>query len=72
METSSTAWRRSSRSNESGDNCIELASVPMARRKASRSHDDGDACVELADATDVIAIRDGKNPPRTQDYPERR
>jgi len=31
-------------------------------RKASRSHDDGDACVEKASTSDVVLIRESKDP----------
>ncbi|TYK46725.1 DUF397 domain-containing protein [Actinomadura decatromicini] len=31
-------------------------------RKASRSGENGGACVELASASDVIVVRDSKNP----------
>ncbi|MFD0691331.1 DUF397 domain-containing protein [Actinomadura fibrosa] len=45
MNLTGAAWRKASRSNDSGDACVELA---VAWRKASRSNDSGDNCVELA------------------------
>jgi hypothetical protein len=40
-------WRKSSRSTDTGGNCVELAAVP-AWRKSSRSGDTGGSCVEVA------------------------
>jgi Domain of unknown function (DUF397) len=40
-------WRKSSRSTDTGGQCVELAAVP-AWRKSSRSGDTGGSCVEVA------------------------
>ncbi|WP_084338171.1 DUF397 domain-containing protein [Actinomadura oligospora] len=63
MELSQTVWRKASRSNESGDNCVEVGAVPRsAWQKASRSDEIGDNCVEVADARGRVALRDSKDP----------
>jgi hypothetical protein len=40
-------WRKSSRSTDTGGQCVELAVVP-SWRKSSRSGDTGGQCVEVA------------------------
>jgi hypothetical protein len=39
-------WRKSSRSNPQGGECVEVAAVPW--RKSSRSNPEGGECVEVA------------------------
>ena len=41
---------------------IELDLTSMRWRKSSRSAQGGDACVEVAGLSEVIAVRDSKNP----------
>jgi hypothetical protein len=42
---SRTEWRKSSRSDSSGGNCVEVAQIPW--RKSSRSNSQGGDCVEV-------------------------
>jgi hypothetical protein len=49
-----------SRSNNTGANCVEVASNP-AWRKASRSGNTGGNCVEVAGDLTGWAVRDSKN-----------
>jgi hypothetical protein len=42
-------WRKSSRSDSSGGNCVEVARIPW--RKSSRSSTQGGDCVEVAQIT---------------------
>jgi hypothetical protein len=51
-----TNWHRSSYSNASGGNCIEVA-----WRKSTRSTGSGGACVEVAHSVEQVAVRDSKN-----------
>ncbi|WP_067824975.1 DUF397 domain-containing protein [Actinomadura kijaniata] len=44
LDLSNVQWRKSSRSGDTGGQCIELGSV---WRKSSRSTDTGGACIEL-------------------------
>jgi hypothetical protein len=57
------AWRKSSRSGESGGNCVEVAALLEAMwTKSSRSGENGGNCVEVAGLSRAVAIRDSKNP----------
>jgi len=65
MEEQLTLWRKSTRSGNGGDSCVELA----AWRKSTHSANGGDSCVEVAPAEACacryersIAVRDSKNP----------
>nr|WP_242902542.1 DUF397 domain-containing protein [Actinomadura terrae] len=51
-------WRKSSRSDSSGGDCVEVAEW----RKSSRSGSEGGNCVEVATDEAVIALRDSKDP----------
>jgi len=42
-------WRKSSRSDGSGGNCVEIATLPW--RKSSRSDGSGGQCVEVAEVS---------------------
>ncbi|MFC5745209.1 DUF397 domain-containing protein [Actinomadura rugatobispora] len=58
-------WRKSSRSDEHGGSCVQVAGVdPMDAqwRKSSRSGGQGGECVEIANLAFVIAVRDSKDP----------
>jgi len=52
-------WRKSSRSDNTGGQCVELGGV---WRKSSRSGDTGGNCVELAGCPHDVAVRDSKDP----------
>lgn len=41
-------WRKSRRSTDTGDQCVEVALVPSGWRKSSYSTDTGHQCVEVA------------------------
>jgi hypothetical protein len=65
MEEQLTQWRKSTRSGNGGDSCVELA----AWRKSAHSSNGGDTCVEVASTEACacryersIAVRDSKNP----------
>ncbi|MBO8195319.1 DUF397 domain-containing protein [Streptomyces oryzae] len=54
-------WRKSSYSNQSGGNCVEVADA--AWRKSSYSNQAGGDCVEVADGVPgVVPVRDSKDP----------
>ncbi|MET9546924.1 DUF397 domain-containing protein [Streptomyces sp. NPDC006627] len=61
--SSTLRWFKSSYSNDSGGNCVEVA---YDWRKSSYSNDSGGACVEIAPcpqaARTTTHIRDSKNP----------
>ncbi|MCO4695566.1 hypothetical protein LRR80_01617 [Streptomyces sp. RO-S4] len=60
-DLSQAVWRRSSYSNGSGGNCVEVAEG--AWRKSTYSNGDGGDCVEVCDAhTAVVPVRDSKVP----------
>nr|WP_267241725.1 DUF397 domain-containing protein [Streptomyces sp. PR69] len=63
---SCATWRRSSYSNTSGGNCVEVAEVfPGAGRwrKSSYSNTSGGDCVEVADhLPGLVPVRDSKVP----------
>ncbi|MFE6164554.1 DUF397 domain-containing protein [Streptomyces sp. NPDC056486] len=66
IDLSSALWRKSSYSNGSGGDCIEVAEhFPGAAhwRKSSHSNGDGGDCVEVADGLPgVVPVRDSKAP----------
>ncbi|ACY97693.1 MULTISPECIES: DUF397 domain-containing protein [Thermomonospora] len=55
----SARWRKSTRSNEMGGECVEVAAV---WRKSRHGSDMGGAGVENAGAGPAVAVRDSKNP----------
>ncbi|GAA2995179.1 toxin [Streptomyces fulvorobeus] len=59
-------WRKSSYSNGSGGDCVEVAEAfPGAARwrKSSHSNGDGGDCVEVADGlVGIVPVRDSKVP----------
>jgi hypothetical protein len=57
--TSCIAWRKSSYSSSSNDNCIEVAAD---WRKSTCSGTSGDNCVQVATAAPRVAVRDSKDP----------
>ncbi|MEU6993321.1 DUF397 domain-containing protein [Streptomyces sp. NPDC046465] len=66
IDLSVAVWRKSSYSNGSGGDCVEVAEhFPGAARwrKSSYSNGSGGECVEVADGLPgVIPVRDSKNP----------
>ncbi|MEW2553267.1 DUF397 domain-containing protein [Streptomyces zhihengii] len=65
-DLSTAVWRKSSYSNGSGGNCVEVAEAfPGAAtwRKSTYSNGDGGNCVEVCDAhPGVVPVRDSKVP----------
>ncbi|WP_141585513.1 DUF397 domain-containing protein [Actinomadura sp. WMMA1423] len=58
-------WRKSSYSTDTGDQCIELASIRATSpdwRKRSGSDDTGAHCAEVADLAAAVAVRDSRDP----------
>jgi formylglycine-generating enzyme required for sulfatase activity len=64
MHLSQAEWRKATRSNSNGGDCVEAASLPTRTewRKAARSNSNGGACVEAASLPSVVAVRDSKDP----------
>jgi hypothetical protein len=66
IDLSTAVWRRSSYSNGTGGDCVEVAEAfPGAAhwRKSTYSNGDGGDCVEVCDAhTAVVPVRDSKAP----------
>ncbi|GAA2117750.1 DUF397 domain-containing protein [Actinomadura alba] len=52
-------WRKSSYSDSSHGDCVEVGAVPW--HKSSYSGSSGGACVEIADLSRMIAVRDSKD-----------
>ncbi|MFI0368829.1 DUF397 domain-containing protein [Actinomadura sp. 1N219] len=48
VNLSSCIWRKSSHSDSSGAECVEVASIPVNWQKSSYSTDTGHQCVEVA------------------------
>ncbi|MEU9318634.1 DUF397 domain-containing protein [Streptomyces sp. NPDC048295] len=60
---SAAIWRRSSHSNTSGGNCVEVAAGFARWRKSSHSNSSGGDCLEVADGhRDLVPVRDSKRP----------
>ncbi|WP_019063079.1 DUF397 domain-containing protein [Streptomyces prunicolor] len=57
--TSNLRWFKSSYSNDSGGQCLEVA---YDWRKSSYSDGGGGNCVEIAACPHTVHIRDSKNP----------
>ncbi|MFJ5301557.1 DUF397 domain-containing protein [Streptomyces sp. NPDC088350] len=68
IDLSDALWFKSSYSNESGGDCVEIASdFPGAAiwRKSSYSNGDGGNCVEVAaNLPGLVPVRDSKAPHR--------
>ncbi len=66
IDLASVRWRKSSYSNGSGGECVEVAEgFPGAAvwRKSSYSNGTGGDCVEVADGLDgVVPVRDSTRP----------
>ncbi|MFF9566795.1 DUF397 domain-containing protein [Streptomyces sp. NPDC014685] len=60
---SAVTWRRSSHSNTSGGNCLEVAEEFAHWRKSSHSNTSGGDCLEVADGhPGIVPVRDSKRP----------
>ncbi|WBO65633.1 DUF397 domain-containing protein [Streptomyces camelliae] len=66
IDLSTAVWRKSSYSNGTGGECVEVADLPW--RKSSYSNGSGGECIEVSDAHPrlVIPVRDSK---KAQDGP---
>ncbi|UYQ63991.1 DUF397 domain-containing protein [Streptomyces peucetius] len=66
IDLSAAVWRKSSYSNGSGGDCVEVAEAfpgAAAWRKSTYSNGDGGNCVEVCDAhPGVVPVRDSKVP----------
>ncbi|MFE7409519.1 DUF397 domain-containing protein [Streptomyces laurentii] len=63
LDFSTATWRKSSYSNSSGGNCVEVAEGYAAWRKSSHSNTSGGNCLEVADdAPGLVPVRDSKQP----------
>ncbi|MER6105311.1 DUF397 domain-containing protein [Streptomyces sp. NPDC001832] len=64
IDLSTAVWRKSSYSNGTGGDCVEVAEAfPGAARwrKSSHSNGDGGDCVEVADGlAGIVPVRDSK------------
>ena len=68
IDLSSVTWRKSSYSNTSGGDCIEVSDDFLRTadwRTSSYSNQDGGECVEVApNLPAVVPVRDSKDPGR--------
>jgi hypothetical protein len=66
IDLSTAVWRKSTYSNGTGGDCVEVAEAfPGAARwrKSTHSNGDGGDCVEVADGlTGIVPVRDSKLP----------
>ncbi|GAA2441647.1 DUF397 domain-containing protein [Actinomadura vinacea] len=68
MDSPTPRWRKSSRSDDHGGACVEVAdltsvdAVNAPWRKSSHSDQHGGECVEVADLAHVVGVRDSKDP----------
>ncbi|QXJ24527.1 DUF397 domain-containing protein [Actinomadura graeca] len=58
QDSSSVGWRKSTHSDASGGDCVEVA----AWRKGTRSGSEGGISVEVAGLPSGVAVRDSKDP----------
>ncbi|MFD8722757.1 DUF397 domain-containing protein [Streptomyces sp. NPDC059629] len=68
VDLSGVTWRKSSYSNTSGGDCVEVSDDLLAAaswRKSSYSNTDGGECLEVAtDVPSLVPVRDSKAPAR--------
>ena len=68
VDLSGVTWRKSSYSNTSGGDCVEVSDELLAAaswRKSSYSNSDGGQCIEVSnDLPSLVPVRDSKAPDR--------
>ncbi|MCC2267489.1 DUF397 domain-containing protein [Streptomyces sp. CT1-17] len=68
IDLSAVSWRKSSYSNTSGGDCVEVSDDLLRAadwRKSSYSNQDGGACLEVApNLPSLVPVRDSKDPGR--------
>lgn len=68
IDLSAVSWRKSSYSNTSGGDCVEVSDDLLRAadwRKSSYSNSDGGNCVEVApNLPSLVPVRDSKDPAR--------
>ncbi|MFJ9708239.1 DUF397 domain-containing protein [Streptomyces sp. NPDC101234] len=68
VDLSGVTWRKSSYSNTSGGDCVEVSDDLLASaswRKSSYSNSDGGQCLEVAPGIpSLVPVRDSKAPAR--------
>ncbi|MEU3215553.1 DUF397 domain-containing protein [Streptomyces sp. NPDC006971] len=63
LDLCTATWRKSSYSNGSGGDCLEVAQEFACWRKSSHSNGDGGECLEVADGhLGLVPVRDSKRP----------
>ncbi|MFE4590631.1 DUF397 domain-containing protein [Streptomyces laurentii] len=63
LDTNTAVWRKSSYSNTSGGDCVEVAEGYTLWRKSSYSNAAEGLCLEVADdAPGLVPVRDSKQP----------
>ncbi|NVI88515.1 DUF397 domain-containing protein [Actinomadura sp. BRA 177] len=65
-DVSAVKWRKASRSDHHGGECVEVGSIPWVPvanwRKSSHSDHHGGDCVEVAEISPLVAVRDSRDP----------
>ncbi|MGC4947933.1 DUF397 domain-containing protein [Streptomyces sp. DT224] len=62
-DLTAATWRKSSYSNTSGGDCLEVAEGYALWRKSSYSNSSGGDCLEVADGhPGLVPVRDSKRP----------
>ncbi|MDH6700180.1 DUF397 domain-containing protein [Streptomyces sp. MAA16] len=67
VDLSNVSWRKSSYSNATGGECVEISVDLLSAavwRKSSYSNQDGGQCLEFAGGLPVVPVRDSKDPRR--------
>ncbi|MFJ5176039.1 DUF397 domain-containing protein [Streptomyces griseoviridis] len=67
VDLSNVTWRKSSYSNTTGGDCVEMSVGLLSAavwRKSSYSNQDGGECLEFAGGLPVVPVRDSKDPRR--------
>ncbi|MER6168765.1 DUF397 domain-containing protein [Streptomyces violaceorubidus] len=67
IDLSAVSWRKSSYSNTSGGDCLEVSDDLLRAadwHRSSYSNSDGGNCVEVAPGLPLVPVRDSKDPAR--------